>query len=309
MGVNGFESPQKAVDDWKYLIELQLKLLQNINDLGKASESLARAQTMFSQASGNDQPLELRMINDQIASLTVEVENYQKMLQASGKQNFESIGRALPTTPGWESFAIDSKASQRSQITFSSTSSFIPAWSSNLLSDNESGAISPAAEGAGNHLSTQNTDIKITFKAMKVTIDRPWFNAQVLEKSSDLMNSDIGKISVGNFEDVRKLFTSGSMIDTSGSQLPSWTTAFIVVQDVYITLTSHSTFERDQINDIDSCLSSGCSLLYFRASKSASNDKQGVGYAMKSDNKTISIRILTPQILGWFSQLPGSMLQ
>ncbi|KAL5591564.1 hypothetical protein FOVSG1_010453 [Fusarium oxysporum f. sp. vasinfectum] len=56
-------------DQWKFLVELQLKHVQALNDLVRASEALNRAQTEVSQTTSSDSGLELRVINDEIASL------------------------------------------------------------------------------------------------------------------------------------------------------------------------------------------------------------------------------------------------
>ncbi|KAF5982771.1 hypothetical protein FBULB1_4091 [Fusarium bulbicola] len=289
-------------EQWKSLVAFQLNHVQNSTDLAKASEALTRAQTEVSQATSRDSRLDLYTINDQIASLTVEIEKFQGMLRETGSQNYEETSRALQgntSVPGWETLTIDSRASTQTQSRLSCTSTSNLAWSTNILSYSESGSTSFGAADQEITLSTENTDVKVVFSATKVTIDRPWFSAQVLGKSTD----STADISAGNPEDVRKLFASGSTIDTTECQLPAWTTSFLVVQDICIALTSHTTFQGSQVQDIDNCLSSGGSLLVFRASKSDTNGNQGAGYSTKGDNKMVRVSISAPQILGWFTQI------
>ncbi|KAF5605686.1 hypothetical protein FPCIR_378 [Fusarium pseudocircinatum] len=289
-------------EQWKSLLALQQKLIQQSNDLAKASEALTRAQAEVSQATSRDSRLELYTVNDQIASLTVEIEKYQNMLRETGSQNYEETSNTFQgndSTPGWETLTIDSWTSAQTQSRLSYTSSSNLAWSDNILSYSESGSTSFTTTGQKNALSTENTDVNVVFSATKVAIDRPWFKAQVLGKSTD----PTANISAGNAEDVRKLFTSGSIIDTTECQLPAWTTGFLVVQDMCITLTSHTTFQGSEVQDIDNCLSSGGSLLAFRALKSDTNGNQGASYGTKSDDKMIQVRIAAPQILGWFTQI------
>ncbi|KAI7764050.1 hypothetical protein LZL87_006432 [Fusarium oxysporum] len=293
-------------DQWKYLVALQLKHVQNSKNLAKASEVLSWARVEVSKATSHDSVLELSVINDQIASLTVEIEKYQNMPRESGSKNYEKIASAFPgnaSTPGWETLTIDSQTSRQTQSRLGCTASSNLAWSTNILSSSESGVTSLAAAGEENTLSAKNTDVKVVFSATKVAIDRPWFNTQVLNKSSDPAASNAVNISAGNAEDVRKLFASGSTIDTTDCWLPAWTTSFLVVQDVCITLTSHTTYDRSQIHDIDRCLSSGGSLLCFQASRSDTSGNQGAGYGIKSDDKMIEVRIAAPQIFAWFTQL------
>ncbi|PNP74546.1 hypothetical protein FNYG_12169 [Fusarium nygamai] len=286
-------------EQWKFLLELQLKHVQNFNDLVKATEALNRAQLEVSEATPRDKGVELGVINDQIASLTVEIEN---MLRETGSQNYEETSNTFQgnaSTPGWETLTIDSRTSTQTQSRLSCTSSSNLAWETNILSSSESGTTSFTTTSQQNALSTENTDAKVVFSATKVAIDRPWFKAQVLGKSTD----PTANISAGNAEDVRKLFASGSTIDTTDCQLPAWTTSFLVVQDVCITLYSHTAFQGSQIQDIGSFLSSGGSLLCFQACRSDTGWKQGAGYVINSDDKTIEVRISVPQIIGWFTQL------
>ncbi|RBR11972.1 hypothetical protein FVER53590_08850 [Fusarium verticillioides] len=289
-------------EQWRFLLELQMKHVQNSNDLVKATEALNRAQLEVLQATPRDKGVELAGINDQIASFTVEIENYQNMLRETGRQNYEETLNAFQgntSTPGWETLTINSRTSTKTQSRLSCTSSSNLAWATNLLSFSESGITSFTTNGQKNTLSTENTDVKVVFNAKKVAIDRPWFKAQVLGKSTD----PTANISAGNAEDVRKLFASGSIIDITECQSPAWTTGFLVVQDMCITLTSHTTLQGSEVQDIDDCLSLGGSLLAFRASKSDTDGNRGAGYGIKSDDKMIQIRISAPQILGWFTQI------
>ncbi|KAF5670123.1 hypothetical protein FCIRC_9031 [Fusarium circinatum] len=289
-------------EQWISLVALQLKHIQNSTDLAKASEAFTRAQTEVSQATSRDSRLELYTINDQITSLTVEIEKFQGMLRETGSQNYEETSRALQgntLAPGSETLTIDSRASTQTQSRLSCTSNSNLAWSTNILSYSESGSTSFVAADQERTLSTENTDVKVVFSATKVAIDRPWFNAQVLGKSTD---STAG-ISACNPEDVRKLFASSATIDTTECQLLAWTTSSLVVQDICITLTSHTIFQGSQVQDIDNCLSSGGSLLCFQTCRSDTGRKQGAGYVIDSDDKTIEVRISVPQIIGWFTRL------
>ncbi|KAF5234710.1 hypothetical protein FANTH_12062 [Fusarium anthophilum] len=289
-------------EQWKSLVALQLKHIQDSTGLAKASEALTRAQTEASQATSRDSRLELYTINDQIASLTVEIEKFQGMLRETGSQNYEETSGALQgntSAPGWETLTIDSRASTQTQSRLSCMSTSNLAWSTNILSYSESGSTSFGAADQEITLSTENTDVKVVFSATKVAIDRPWFNAQVLGKST----GSTADISAGNTENARKLFASGSTIDTTDCQLPAWTTSFLAVQDVCITLTSHTTFQGSQVQAIGSCLSSGGSLLCFQTCRSDIGRKQGAGYVINSDDKTIEVRISVPQIIGWITRL------
>ncbi|PON22155.1 hypothetical protein TGAM01_v209029 [Trichoderma gamsii] len=85
--------------------------------------------------------------------------------------------------------------------------------------------------------------------------------------------------------------------------ISTWATAYVVVKDVHIILRNDKEFSEAERLDMQSCSSSGGGFLCFQASKSSFSLDHHEAFTMKSDNKTISIKIPAPQILGWCSQL------
>ncbi|KAF4992762.1 hypothetical protein FDECE_13622, partial [Fusarium decemcellulare] len=126
---------------------------------------------------------------------------------------------------------------------------------------------------------------------MKVTIDRPWFNAQLLGQTEEFMHFNAAKISAGKPEDVHDRLDKGQTVDGANCLLPSWASAFIVVKDVHIIMSSASTFEDREISDMQKSSASGGGFLCFSASKSSSSSDHREAFSMKNTNKDISIRI------------------
>jgi ribose 1,5-bisphosphokinase PhnN len=85
---------------------------------------------------------------------------------------------------------------------------------------------------------------------MKVTIDRPWFNAQLLGRTEESMHFNAAKISTGKPQEVHDKLDKGETVNGANCLLPSWASAFIVVKDVHIVMSSASTFDASEISDM-----------------------------------------------------------
>lgn len=145
-------------------------------------------------------------------------------------------------------------------------------------------------------------DVQIGFRAMKVTIDRPWFDAHVLGQTKEFSHSSANSISAGKPQDIQAALASGEAVDDSNSIIPSWATGFVVVKDVHVVMSSHSKFDESEVSAIKNSLSSGGGFLCFQ-SKSSFSSNHPNAFSMKTSENNISIRIAAPQILGWISQL------
>ncbi|UPL04145.1 hypothetical protein LCI18_015079 [Fusarium solani-melongenae] len=323
--------PPLSADQWKSLVEMQTKCLQNQQNVMTANDALSNAQRAASQARGEDPANSLDVINERIQSLTMDIEYYQKMLQSAenpmgipvtrigedGKPNAqktEASGASKPaTTPVapdsqdgasvWQWFVIDSEKSKATSTKLSSTSVSHSDWSVGLWFASGSGHSDSATTDAKKKATTSNTHIQIGFRAMKVTMDRPWFKGQLLGQTKEFFHFNANKISAGDSNKVHEMMKNGDHVEGTHCILPSWTTAFVVVKDVHIILASESGFEDSEIHDMQSASASGGGFLCFQASKSASSSDHRDAFSMASDKNRISIRIPAPQILGWVTQL------
>ena len=323
--------PPLSADQWKSLVEMQTKCLQNQVNVMTANDALSNAQLAASNARGNDPSNSLEVITERIQSLTMDIDYYQKMLQAAenpmgvpvttigedGKAKTEKTEPSGPSTPPtapvppesqdgasvcqW--FVIDSEKSKSTSTKLSKTSVSHEDWSAGLWFASGSGHSDSATTDASKRATTANTHIQIGFRAMKVIIDRPWFKAQLLSETKEFFHFNTSKISAGDPQKTHASLASGDAVDSSQCILPSWTTAFVVVKDVHIILTSKKEFDESEIHDMQSASASGGGFLCFQASKSASSSDHRDAFSMAADKNTISIRIPAPQILGWVSQL------
>lgn len=323
--------PPLSPDQWKSLVDMQTKCLQSQANVAMANDAYSDAQLAASKARGEDPANSLEVLSERIQSLTMDIDYYQKMLQASdnpmgveitkigedGKPQATKTAVPGPSTPEvapvappsqdgasiWQYFVIDSKKAEASSTKLSSTSVSHSDWSFGLWFASGSGHSDSATSDSSNKATNKNTDIQIGFRAMKVTIDRPWFNAQLLGQTKEFFHFNANKISAGNPPTIHESLKNGDHVDGSNCIIPSWATAFVVVKDVHIIMSSHTKFEESEIHDMKSSSGSGGGFLCFQVSKSSSSSDHRDSFSMKSDDQHISIRIPAPQILGWISQL------
>lgn len=297
-----FSQPPLSVEQWKSLIEMQSTCLQNQANLATASDAYYYAQTTVSVARADDLATSLTLINVSIESLTTDIEGYQKMLQASENPAPET-NLSPPSQDDssiWQYFVISSKAGDASNKTLSTSSDPAIDYSTGPWFGSGSGH-SDTAENKKTAIS-QIMDVQIGFRAMKVTIDRPWFDAHVLGQTKEFSHSSANSISAGKPQDIQAALASGEAVDDSNSIIPSWATGFVVVKDVHVVMSSHSKFDESEVSAIKNSLSSGGGFLCFQ-SKSSFSSNHPNAFSMKTSENNISIRIAAPQILGWISQL------
>ncbi|KAK3368777.1 hypothetical protein B0H63DRAFT_565407 [Podospora didyma] len=294
---------------WSTLVDMQAKVFENQHNVKATNEKYANAMLAASEARGKDSTTYLRALNEQIQSLSNDIDYYKKTLQASsGDLTAPEATKARETAPSrpplqdcasvWQRFVFDSTKKTDSSTKLSTSVSHSD-WSARLWFAND-----PVSSSFTCHATTSNTDIQISFRAMKVVIDRPWFNAQLLgqQTKEPFHNSNANKVSAGDPQEVLDQFLKDGHTVRDGPQymLHSWSTAFVVVKDVHIVMSNKDGFDDDEVNCMRNALADGGDGggggggLCFQASKNAT---------VHGGKITISIRIPAPQILGWVSQL------
>ncbi|CUS11176.1 unnamed protein product [Tuber aestivum] len=304
-----------------------------------ASESLSRAQLAAASARGKDKTLVLSQLDEQIQSLSLDIEYLRQTLDTSanatrvpikstddeGKDTMDNIepetrGKvppsiALPSQEQgaslWEDVVIKLKASSTFDSTFESASVSRMDWSVNLFFGSASGSESSSDSDSSAYHTAMNTSIDIGFRAMKVEIGRPWFNSGILQRSNEyyhLVGSGTKiapapgplRKALDNINGDRNNTTI--IANANRCLLPSWPTAFIVVKDVHIIMKSDTAFSTNEVSDMKRAMNAGGGILCFRVSKSSSSSQHRTKSAMTHDEKSVSIKIPGPQIIGWLSE-------
>ncbi|KAM6524442.1 hypothetical protein FSOLCH5_005044 [Fusarium solani] len=252
--------PKLSPEQWNSLKDMQAKCLQNQANVATANDALLDAQMAASQARGSDPTNALEVMNERITSLTMDIDYYNKMLEASSNPmqvpitvaTVDAEGKPITKTTDPEGKRAPDPAPA---LPPSQDGDGASVWTDFLLSSkastsNGSGHSDSSSADTSKKASTQNTNIQIGFRAMKVTIDRPWFNAQLLGRTEESMHFNAAKISTGKPQEVHDKLDKGETVNGANCLLPSWASAFIVVKDVHIVMSSASTFDASEISDM-----------------------------------------------------------
>ncbi|KAJ4202693.1 hypothetical protein NW759_015343 [Fusarium solani] len=252
--------PKLSPEQWNSLKDMQAKCLQNQANVATANDALLDAQMAASQARGSDPTNALEVMNERITSLTMDIDYYNKMLVASSNPmqvpitvaTVDAEGKPITKTTDPEGKRAPDPAPA---LPPSQDGDGASVWTDFLLSSkastsNGSGHSDSSSADTSKKASTQNTNIHIGFRAMKVTIDRPWFNAQLLGRTEESMHFNAAKISTGKPQEVHDKLDKGETVNGANCLLPSWASAFIVVKDVHIVMSSASTFDASEISDM-----------------------------------------------------------
>ncbi|KAF7173669.1 hypothetical protein CNMCM6106_007710 [Aspergillus hiratsukae] len=303
--------PPLKPDEFEKLKNMQAQCIQNQQTFQNAAENYSRAQLAVSQARGNDPTTSIEVLTEKITSLTMDIEYYNKSLQ--GSQNpfgvpmtvFGTDGKAKTTKDGasiWQWITIDTDKSKDNTTKLSSSHVSHSDWSVSFFFGRGSGHSDSSTTDSSHNINNQHYNVQIGFRAMKVSIDRPWMNAQLLGQTREFFRLHADKITDRKPTDLHDDIFNG-VVDSSNLLLPSWSTGFIVVKDVHIILKAHEQVDVAAVHDMQSSTSSGGGFLCFRVSKSESSSDHRASASVTSDTKYISIKIPAPQIIGCICQL------
>lgn len=157
-----------------------------------------------------------------------------------------------------------------------------------------------------------SSEISLGFRAMKVVIDRPWFDSSVLRRTEDYYRTLATPISAMDSDGVVKALNpetgdynllAKKLSPAWNSLLPSYPTAFIVAKDIHLILRNDKDWDSSQVDDLHRSMSAGGGFLCFSVSKSESSEEHRTAAAVAHRGEYLSIRIPAPQIIGWCQEL------
>ncbi|KAK4165476.1 hypothetical protein QBC43DRAFT_287644 [Cladorrhinum sp. PSN259] len=185
---NAFEPPLK-LPRWTSLTEMQSKCLKNQVDVMTANDSLSNAQLAASKAyaSGRPEPhgcglAVTRMVPGEDGKPKAEKTEASK---ASAPLTTPVAPDTQDSASIWQWFVIDSEKSKSTSTKLSKTAVSHSDWSAGLWFASGSGHRDSASSENTKKVTTPNTHVQIGFRAMKVTIDRPWFEGQLLGQTKE----------------------------------------------------------------------------------------------------------------------------
>ncbi|KAF3913691.1 hypothetical protein AA313_de0202156 [Arthrobotrys entomopaga] len=323
-----------STDQFKKLCEAQANCLTRQLTLDNAAEAYGRAQLAAAQAISQDGSKLIIQLSEQIDSLTMDIEYYKKILGTADNPLSKPITPAkdagapdntpipsgdaakpsinpeniqLPTqTDGasvWQEIVLTYTKGENTSEDMSTASVSHENWRTGLWFWSSGGSSdTTSAEGKKTH-STSNTDIKIAFRAMKVSITRPWLDAGLLAQTANYFRSGEAKISGGSPAGIKESLMTPGSTSNEDKLLPSFPTGFIVVKDIHIILSSTETYDESTIKDIQSSSQSGGGFLCFSTSKSSNSSEHRESAVVQHEGTNLSIKIPAPQIIGWICEL------
>jgi hypothetical protein len=344
--LENFNSPALTDEQWEKLVKIQAQCFEQQEAAQLAGEAYSRAQLAASLARGKDATLMIATLDDQIQSLELDIDFYKRSLGGSSNPTGTSITKldengkdAQETTkpPGvgddgkpdaryngfvdeslkipeqtagasvWQEIVLTSKNAKSKAASSLSASVSHSDWSVSLFFGSGSGSSDKSESHKYESHSSENTDIRIGMRIMKVNIDRPWMNTGLLDQTKEFYHTNGTRISHGAPSDVKTWLPPskdpGRKELDNPCMLPSWTTGFVVVKDVHIIMQSEKEWSTDETNDMQSSSNSGGGFLCFSCSRSDSSSHHDNKSAFTSNKKTLSIKIPAPQVLGWITHL------
>ena len=324
-------------EQFKKLRSMQADCFKRQEAVQTAGEALSRAQMAAASARGGDVSAILETLEERIASLTLDIEFFKKSLSGSVNPLGASITKvdangnkdkdqtpAPETAQGyngrvdedakvpeqtdnasiWQEIVLTYKHTHIEKSTMTSTSVSHSNWSVGLFFGSASGSSDSASASSSYKHNAENTDIQIAMRVMKVSINRPWMNTNLLGQTQSFYHTNPTPISAGEISDVRNRLRNHVAIEKAEQTiLPSWSTGFIVAKDVHIVMKSDEKFESNEASDIQKSANSGGGFLCFSCGKSESSSDHRTNASVTSTEKTLNIKIPAPQILGWICEL------
>ena len=142
----------------------------------------------------------------------------------------------------------------------------------------------------------EGTEIRIGMNIAKVTIEREWFNPGVFALTDEMYNtvltnsgSETLKISHG---------PDGSQSELDSDVFPCYPTALIIARDVTIKITKTSSSSSSSVTSASTEASKSRGFFVFNAGNSSSSSSKDTETSTMSDDKSITMRFSTPQIIG-----------
>ena len=320
--------PPLTETQFQQLVDMHAACLEKQAGLSTAVAAHARAQLASELANSEGTQLQQQLM-EQIDSITLDIESYNRVLKTAKNPPPEDAthtegtavtrpkGTAVPDhviLPGldekegasvWQEIFLTYTANEEAESSLSATSLSHTDWRFGLFFTSAGGSMETPTSTALETYTAKNTSIKLGFRAMRVSIQRPWMNAALLGQTKDFYRTGDSDtpISAGDPVEVKKQLDENRFGNTQNALLPSWATGFVVAKDIHILMESTENFSSQFVSSIQAAAHSGGGFLCFSAARGDGSAGPREAAAVSSTGKTLSIKIPTPQILGWISEL------
>lgn len=240
----------------------------------------------------------LEMLQGDYENVKSEIETLEGKLKLSAMAGTDAVTtETMPniTPPGYSSFQIayechKSKEETEEKITSSTTTKTSGCWifktkktDTTTNSDKES------------FYTSEDTKIEIGMNIAKVGIEREWFNPGVFTISGDMYRLSSAKVS--------QTFAGGKdekPYDPNDYIFPCFPVAMLLARDITVKLSTTQTATGLSLHEFEKKVGDSKGLLFFNKGNGSATSSSSDHTAEKSDAYVVTVRIPTPQVIGFY---------
>lgn len=204
--------------------------------------------------------------------------------RSAGSDRFLDLTFYFETTDMTDSSSLQTSASQTS-------------WSVSVFLGSASGSSSSSSSNSVHDMLDKGTAIEIGLKAMRVDVDREWFDPGVFALTRDLESVNATPIARAPLSDWSK-----DLAEQNDAILPCYPVSFLVAKDITLKFKADAQQLHAARSVADSQSAVGGGFLCFSASHSESSHSESQSVSTSSESSVISIHIRSPQVIGWFME-------
>lgn len=277
----------------------QQELTENAQNLADVSAALAKKQNL-TQLSSILEPLKT-----QLAEVEDEIKNLQAQIQISNATN--NIGGQSVNPPkvpaGFTQIIINKRASTLQKSSSQSTSSGVTTHGVSFLFGGYDVKNSSSSSSFYSVANATDSTIKIGMNIAKVGIEREWFNPGVFALTKDMYNVTTSKISPNPSIEYTQM-SDERLNDMARPEMvfPCYPVAMVIARDISIEISSSASSMEEFADSVEEHASTGGGFLIFGGSRSSNKSSSSSGVNASSNDKCITIRFDTPQIIGYYLQ-------
>ncbi len=288
---------KKFLEGYAKIDEQNQKLTKASNDLSKAALEVMNSKAASLQSAIKNLQQQINDTKDEITELT------EKMKQA-GNTPKEMQGKLTPDvfSKRFTQINLTLTVSESLSETQKQAHSKEEKVSVNCLFAGYNGDDKHADSSLDSYQMDKSATVEIGMLAMKVDVERNWFEPGVFLLTRDMYNTS-GELVSAAIDNKASLEEGLAKLRDSNTLFPCFSVGFLLVKDVTIKVSMSETLSQTQKSEIadSSSKSGGC--LFFKYNKSEASEESHEKCKTSFNGKEMCIRIPGAQILGQFMEI------
>lgn len=280
--------------------EAQAQLLNASKALSDALMNLTEAENMESLKNM------LSPMREQIAQLDMQIADIQTQIQISAvikpASDENTVDNVIPpeVPEGFTQILIEANSSTMSTQTDKQSSASNSTCGVNFWFGGYSSKKETSSSNFQTVTNSANSTVRIGMNVAKVGIEREWFNPGVFVLSKDMFN--VSTVRISPSQNYVEMSDERIKEMNKGYVFPCYPVAMLIARDISIELTSDDSSFSSFASSTEEHASHGGGFLFFSGSKSSSSSSSSSGVHTESNDKSVTIKFSTPQIIGYYLQ-------